>query len=87
MVCAEQQCTNHAKLSLRSGADLKVKPMLDGRAYARKKIHADLVLIMLGQHARSRIQKEELAHLRDKMVLCFQKARRYYEHWLLRKCL
>jgi len=30
MVCAEQQCTNHAKPSLRSGADLKVKPMLAG---------------------------------------------------------
>jgi hypothetical protein len=29
MVCAEQQCTNHAKPSLRSGADLKVKRMLD----------------------------------------------------------
>ncbi len=28
MVCAKQQCTNHAKPSLRSGADLKVKPML-----------------------------------------------------------
>jgi len=27
---------NHAKPSLRSGADLKVKPMLGGRAYARK---------------------------------------------------
>jgi len=27
----EQQCTNHAKPSLRSGADLKVKPMLCGR--------------------------------------------------------
>ena len=35
MVCAEQQCTNHAKPSLRSGADLKVKPMLGRRAYAR----------------------------------------------------
>jgi len=32
MVCAEIPCTNHAKPSLRSGADLKVKPMLDGRA-------------------------------------------------------
>ena len=31
MVCAEQQCTNHDKPSLRSGADLKVKPMLAGR--------------------------------------------------------
>jgi len=29
MVCAEQQYTNHAKPSLCSGADLKVKPMLD----------------------------------------------------------
>jgi len=28
MVCAEQQCTNHAKPSLRSGSDLKVKQML-----------------------------------------------------------
>ena len=28
MVCAEISCTNHAKPSLRSGADLKVKPML-----------------------------------------------------------
>jgi hypothetical protein len=30
MVCAELPCTNHAKPSLRSGADLKVKLMLDG---------------------------------------------------------
>ena len=35
MVCAEQQCTNHAKPSLRSGADLKVKLMLDGRYRAQ----------------------------------------------------
>jgi hypothetical protein len=28
MVCAEIQCTNHAKPSLCSGTDLKVKPML-----------------------------------------------------------
>jgi len=31
MVCAEPSCTNHAKPSLRSGTDLKVKPMLAGR--------------------------------------------------------
>jgi hypothetical protein len=30
MVFAEQQCKNHAKPSLRSGTDLKVKPMLGG---------------------------------------------------------
>jgi hypothetical protein len=29
----EQQCTNHAKPSLRSGADLKVKLMLGGRRF------------------------------------------------------
>jgi hypothetical protein len=29
MVCAEIPCTNHAKPSLCSGTDLKVKPMLD----------------------------------------------------------
>ena len=28
MVCAKIPCTNHAKPSLRSGTDLKVKPML-----------------------------------------------------------
>jgi len=28
----ETKSTNHAKPSLRSGADLKVKPMLGGRA-------------------------------------------------------
>jgi len=33
----EQQCTNHAKPSLRSGADLKVKPMLGGRASRAQK--------------------------------------------------
>jgi hypothetical protein len=32
----EQQCTNHAKPSLRSGADLKVKPMLGRRASRAK---------------------------------------------------
>jgi len=31
MVCARMKSTNHAKPSLRSGADLKVKPMLGGR--------------------------------------------------------
>jgi len=38
MVCAEQQGTNHANPSLRSGQALKVKPMLGGRANARKNI-------------------------------------------------
>jgi len=27
-----------------SGADLKVKPMLDGRAYAREKIHPKAII-------------------------------------------
>jgi len=39
MVCAEQQGTNHANPSLRSGQALKLKPMLDCRL-RRKKIHA-----------------------------------------------
>jgi len=34
MVCAELPCTNHANPSLRSGADLKVKPMLARRSRA-----------------------------------------------------
>jgi len=40
MVCAEQQCTNHANPSLRSGADLKVKPMLGRRSRAARKFAA-----------------------------------------------
>jgi hypothetical protein len=38
MVCAKQQRTNHAKPSLRSGTDLKVKPMLGGRL--RRKVRS-----------------------------------------------
>ena len=37
MVCAEQQGTNHANPSLRSGQALKVKPMLERRSRAGKK--------------------------------------------------
>jgi len=44
MVCAKQQCTNHAKPSLCSGADLKVKLMLAGRADARAKLRIVKVL-------------------------------------------
>jgi hypothetical protein len=36
MVCAEQQCTNHAKPSLSSGTDLKVKPMLELLIFVEK---------------------------------------------------
>ena len=49
MVCAEIPCTNHAKPSLRSGTDLKVKPMLDGRAYAREKIHPEAIITNVRQ--------------------------------------
>jgi len=37
----EQQCTNHAKPSLRSGADLKGKPMLERRSRAGRIIVLD----------------------------------------------
>jgi len=46
MVCAKQQCTNHAKPSLRSGADLKVKPMLGGR-FQRPESKNKIVLVVL----------------------------------------
>jgi len=39
MVCAELPCTNHAKPSLRSGADLKVKLMFDGRLRRQNSIY------------------------------------------------
>jgi len=44
MVCAKITCTNHAKPSLRSGADLKVKPML-GRRLRRQNNDKMIVVI------------------------------------------
>ena len=35
---------------------LRVKPMLDGRAYARKKIHSEVIIKMLDRRAQSRAQ-------------------------------
>ena len=42
----EQQCTNHAKPSLRSGADLKVKLMLD--APFGENMYSTLVFVQNG---------------------------------------
>jgi len=56
MVCAEQQCTNHAKPSLRSGADLKVKPMLDGRL-RRKSRHIEAVFNYVRWTLRDSLEK------------------------------
>jgi len=47
MVCAEQQGTNHANPSLRSGADLKVKPMLAGFKKTEKVLTNSYTVVIL----------------------------------------
>ena len=57
----EQQCTNHAKPSLRSGADLKVKPMLECPNNSRKKKPRQLIEIRANKNRRTKKRKQEAA--------------------------
>jgi len=51
----EQQCKNHAKPSLRSGADLKVKPMLGRRSRAARQYAANVYVMAISYIIKTRL--------------------------------
>jgi len=57
MVCAEQQCTNHANPSLRSGAGVKGQANVGRTPSAQKNIHVQSIIINVNLARFSRVLK------------------------------